>query len=596
MYSSNARPASETTNVKHKEEGSKRRELDRDDRLRILTELRKHSHTLTHPSDSLYNIVNGQVVSETEVNVQDAVAIGQDMRTSFASSLPGGFHHPIKKTVKTMQVLKRGVKIKGKTVYDLEAVFARLVIVGRNRNVDLADVFQHELCSVPPSLIDEYGCIRKGSKAVLVSRLGVTISNPPSPDTLLVDASQLLYHIVWPSSGTVGDLADGMRSRLINYNGVETYVIFDRYDGISAKDHERQRRAGEGSAQYQRTLTSPLAGRDAVMKNKANKRQLSQLLCTHDIGSNIELVSRTDSIVRHDEADISLISYILKAAAAGADIVRILSDDTDVFVLLVYWCKKADVSCAVQMERWNGSVLDINATVTALGDKCRGLLGMHALSGCDTVSYPNGRGKVSALQVLTQMDIDELVSVLGEERQTCRRQALHSFCPSTVRKKAPRWMLPGTTYTERGRIRLHWNRFPQPTRTWHCRDRICKCYYGRRRTSMTLQIYNWLTMAGKWRNVSTWCLPFLGSLLHHRSSWTSSAAAAKRRVKPVVEGVAVGLVDYRAPATVSVKEGIIAVIHILNRRRTKTSHSRATWILMILWGKRVTDWACDRRY
>ena len=145
MYSSNARPASETTNVKHKEEGSKRPELDRDDRLRILIELRKHSHPLTHPSDSLYNIVNGQVVSETEVNVQDAVAIGQDMRTSFASSLPGGFHRPIKKTVKTRQVLKRGVKIKGKTVYDLEAVFARLVIVGRNRNVDLADVFQHEL-------------------------------------------------------------------------------------------------------------------------------------------------------------------------------------------------------------------------------------------------------------------------------------------------------------------------------------------------------------------------------------------------------------------------------------------------------------------
>ena len=77
--------------------------LDRDDRLRILTELRKHPHPLTHPlthqSDSLYivyNIVNGQVVSETRVNVQDAVEIVQDTRTSFASSLPGGFHHPIK--------------------------------------------------------------------------------------------------------------------------------------------------------------------------------------------------------------------------------------------------------------------------------------------------------------------------------------------------------------------------------------------------------------------------------------------------------------------------------------------------------------------
>ena len=105
------------------EEGTTRRELDRDDRLRILTELRKHPHPLTHRSESLYNIVDGQVVSETKVNVQDATEIGQDTITSFASSLPGGFHHPIKKTVETMQVLKRDVKIKGKTVYDLETVF-----------------------------------------------------------------------------------------------------------------------------------------------------------------------------------------------------------------------------------------------------------------------------------------------------------------------------------------------------------------------------------------------------------------------------------------------------------------------------------------
>ena len=122
------------------EEGSEIRELDRVDRLRMLTELRKHPHPLTHQSDSLYNIVNEQVVSETKVTVQDAVEIGQDTRTSFATSLPGGFHHPIKKTVETVQVLKRGVKIKGTTVYELETVL------------------------VPPSLIDEYGCIRKRSK------------------------------------------------------------------------------------------------------------------------------------------------------------------------------------------------------------------------------------------------------------------------------------------------------------------------------------------------------------------------------------------------------------------------------------------------
>ena len=78
------------------EEGSKIRELNRGDRLRILTELRKHPHPLTHQSVSLFNIVNGQVGSETKINVQDAVEIEQDTRTNFASSLPGGFHHSIK--------------------------------------------------------------------------------------------------------------------------------------------------------------------------------------------------------------------------------------------------------------------------------------------------------------------------------------------------------------------------------------------------------------------------------------------------------------------------------------------------------------------
>ncbi|KAG0727429.1 hypothetical protein GWK47_034678 [Chionoecetes opilio] len=57
-------------------------------------------------------------------------------------------------------------------------------------------------------------------------------------------------------------------------------VLFDRYDGISAKDHERHRRTGEGSIAYQLTLTSPLPGHAAIMKNKDNKRQLSQLLGT----------------------------------------------------------------------------------------------------------------------------------------------------------------------------------------------------------------------------------------------------------------------------------------------------------------------------
>ena len=51
-------------------------------------------------------------------------------------------------------------------------------------------------------------------------------------------------------------------------------------------------------------------------------------------------------------------------------------------------------------------VLDIRATVEKLGDTCGQLPGMHTLSGCDTVSYPYGNGKNSALKVLMNNDID----------------------------------------------------------------------------------------------------------------------------------------------------------------------------------------------
>lgn len=68
----------------------------------------------------------------------------------------------------------------------------------------------------------------------------------------------------------------------------------------------------------------------------------------------------------------------------------------------------------VQMEKWNGTILDINATVRELGDRCEGLLGMHALSGCDTASYPCGKGKTSALKVLQGNFIPGLNTVLGE--------------------------------------------------------------------------------------------------------------------------------------------------------------------------------------
>ena len=66
-------------------------------------------------------------------------------------------------------------------MHDMEVLFARLLVVGQQRGIDLRDVFDHKLSPVPPSLIDEYGCLRKGDKSILVKRLGVPDSNGICP-------------------------------------------------------------------------------------------------------------------------------------------------------------------------------------------------------------------------------------------------------------------------------------------------------------------------------------------------------------------------------------------------------------------------------
>ena len=162
--------ANSSCETPHREGCIKRRKVDTDDRRRISEELDKCSHPMEIESDVLYNIVNGQVAPAV-VNVSDALSLGALMVTDFRKSLPAGFHAKLSSPVKTMEKLKHGIKIGDQVVFDLESIFLRLLLVGQQREMELLPIFGYERCAVPPSLVDEYGCLRKGNKAVLMHRL-----------------------------------------------------------------------------------------------------------------------------------------------------------------------------------------------------------------------------------------------------------------------------------------------------------------------------------------------------------------------------------------------------------------------------------------
>ena len=64
----------------------------------------------------------------------------------------------------------------------------------------------------------------------------------------------------------------------------------------------------------------------------------------------------------HEEADVTIISYVLQAVGEGKSVVRVLCDDTDVLVLLVFsmWMNQLVEKCQMPMEHWDGAVLNIN--------------------------------------------------------------------------------------------------------------------------------------------------------------------------------------------------------------------------------------------
>jgi len=51
------------------------------------------------------------------------------MAAQFLSHLPDNFYQPLKKEVVTMEVMKKCVKVGRDKVYDMEKLYARLLIV-----------------------------------------------------------------------------------------------------------------------------------------------------------------------------------------------------------------------------------------------------------------------------------------------------------------------------------------------------------------------------------------------------------------------------------------------------------------------------------
>jgi len=185
----------------HKEEGNGRIISDAEDReglrkkLEVITDpLDQENHR--SPGKSSINIVIGKL-GTSAVNVSDAVAIEKTMWNNFETSWSDGFYGTIPKKVTTMAVTNKSVPVGDTKVHDIITIYSSVIgLLASGREIDLKDLFSHELAPVFEAMFNKNGMKIFKTKSVLKRNLQVEMSNRTlHPDTTVIDGFFVIY--VW---------------------------------------------------------------------------------------------------------------------------------------------------------------------------------------------------------------------------------------------------------------------------------------------------------------------------------------------------------------------------------------------------------------
>lgn len=115
------------------------------------------------------------------------------------------------------------------------------------------------------------------------------------------------------------------------------------------------------------------------------------------------VIRRADLSTSHEEADNIIVQQVMLSVRNNeTSDITVISDDTDVFILLLHYYHSGSMKNRITMESpiKERTVIDIGKTVEKHVSIVNELLPAHALTGCDTVACCYGVGKGTALKVL----------------------------------------------------------------------------------------------------------------------------------------------------------------------------------------------------
>lgn len=324
-------------------------------------------------------------------------------------------------------------------------LFSHMILVAESRNVNMKDVLSHPLGPLPWALANTDGTLRKTNKAALARELEKNVSpaeHIPTPSACIIDGMSLIQKMNGDNrtfaqvakSALLSVLQEGEKSERLD-------VVFDVYHQTSIKDAERVNRGADSALQHKnlvgghyvrqwRKFLCSSSNKNSLIKflvAEWKHPQYRQLLhgktlymtceetCYKLTKEKCEEVTELHST--HEEADTRLLLHALHASNAGSKSVIITAEDTDVMVLCLAFQK--DITCPIYQKCGTQNrtrFVDITKLVGSIGyGMCDSLIGLHAFTGCDTVSAFAGQGKLKALKMLKKdTSYQDTFSLLGK--------------------------------------------------------------------------------------------------------------------------------------------------------------------------------------
>ena len=351
--------------------------------------------------------------------------------TRCSSSPKLDFSEPLpKSTYKTFKDLKKVVKVSAKhRVLSLNldrTLSGRMALLGQFRKIDLKTVFMYPLGPLPWSLADAYRLLQKTNKAQLFKKMEKNVAvleRHLTNVSNIYDGMAILQKLKLPAGATFRLMAEKVFSAVTNTSR-RIDIVFGTYLDTSIKNAERSKRSARSeSVRYKNILPGhPIKSWSKFLTVSSNKTEVVKFLVTewekygftYKLGNRSLFATHNEGCWKLQSSSISLVPE-LKCSHEEADARMILhakhiqgpalihADDTDVLLLLLSHSNvlgdvymkvgRGSKSIIIQIKRIVENLTKDLATGIRVQDFLKSLFGLHAITGCDTVSAFTGKRK-----------------------------------------------------------------------------------------------------------------------------------------------------------------------------------------------------------